>query len=88
MSRRGEVVDFDRLKIKEQILNTPKNDAIKNRERFIDKKRRRTSRGSIDKLLEQQQQNEATVRESLAKQKTDANTTTPVADEHKIIKKD
>lgn len=67
MSIRGETVDFDLFTIKQQILNTPKSDDTKKRERFIDKKRRRTSRNSIDQLIAQQQTNEAAVREALAK---------------------
>lgn len=68
MSARGTVVNFDLFEIKKQIL-TPATEAGKKRERFIDKKRRRTSRTSIDQLIAQQKQNEASVRESLAKQK-------------------
>ena len=69
MSIRGEIVDFDLFEIKKQILNTPTTEDGKKRERFIDKKRRRTSRGSFDQLLAQQKQNEAAVREALAKKK-------------------
>lgn len=54
MSIRGELVDFDKLQImKKQILKKPKTEEIKNRERFIDKKRRRGTKNSIDKLLSQ-----------------------------------
>ena len=67
LSARGVVVDFDLPQIKNQILKTPKTDDIKKRERFIDKKRRRASRNTVDQLLAQQSQNEAMVREALAK---------------------
>lgn len=53
-SARGVMVDFDLPKIKSQILKTPKTDDIKKRERFIDKKRRRTSTNTVDQLLAQQ----------------------------------
>lgn len=54
ISIRGELVDFDKLQImKNQILKKPKPEEIKNRERFIDKKRRRGTKNSIDKLLSQ-----------------------------------
>ncbi len=72
-SIRGEIVDFDLFAIKEQISNTPKNADVKNRERFIDKKRRRATRNSVNDLVTQQLQNEAIVREALAKQKSMVN---------------
>jgi hypothetical protein len=37
-SARGEYIDFDLLKIKEQIASTPKTVDVKAREAFIDKK--------------------------------------------------
>ncbi len=40
-SARGEMVDFDLLKIKEQIASTPKTVDVQAREAFIDKKLRR-----------------------------------------------
>ena len=40
-SARGEMVDFDLLKIKEQIASSPKPTEVKQRENFIDKKLRR-----------------------------------------------
>ena len=67
-SARGVMIDFDLPKIKNQILKTPKTDDIKKRERFIDKKRRRTSRNTVDQLLASQHQNETMVREALKRQ--------------------
>jgi len=54
MSIRGEMVDFDKLQVmKDQILKKPKPEETKNRERFIDRKRRRNTKNSIEKLLSQ-----------------------------------
>lgn len=43
-SARGEVIDFDLLKIKAQIASTPKPATVKAREDFIDKKFKRRVR--------------------------------------------
>lgn len=69
MSVKGVIVDFDILKIKGEMLKTPKSESTKTRERFIDKKRRRSTR-TIDQMLAQQQKHEASVREALARPKT------------------
>ena len=54
VSAKGELVDFDLLKIKSQINeSSPKTIEIVARERFIDKRRRRTNR-KIDEMLSQQ----------------------------------
>lgn len=37
-SARGEIVDFDLLEIKQQMMSTPKTVDIEARENFIDKK--------------------------------------------------
>lgn len=66
-SIRGEVVDFDLFAIKQQILTSPKTDSATKRERFIDKKRRRTTRNTVSELVAQQSKNEAVVREAMAK---------------------
>jgi len=50
-SAKGEVIDFDLLKIKEQIASRPPTTDVKKREDFIDKKlRRRVKR--IKKIVE------------------------------------
>lgn len=50
-SAKGEVIDFDLLKIKEQIASRPPTTDVKKREDFIDKKlRRRVKR--IKKVVE------------------------------------
>lgn len=71
ISIRGEELDFDLFAIKQQILNAPKTEVTKSRERFIDKKRRRTNRNTVDQLLAQQKENEEKVRIALRKDKTD-----------------
>lgn len=40
-SAKGETIDFDLLKIKAQMANTPKSTTVKAREDFIDKKLKR-----------------------------------------------
>jgi len=40
-SAKGEIIDFDLLKIKAQIASTPKTTDVKKREDFIDRKLRR-----------------------------------------------
>lgn len=55
-SAKGTKVDFDLLKIKQQINDqAPKSIDVVARERFIDKRRRRTSR-KIDEMLSQQEE--------------------------------
>ena len=43
-SAKGEVIDFDLLKIKAQIASAPKPTDVRNREDFIDKKLRRRTK--------------------------------------------
>ena len=70
VSIRGEVVDFDLFEIKKQILGTSANDNVKKRERFIDKKRRRTNRNSINQLIKEQQDNKTMVKNAMDKTST------------------
>lgn len=51
-SAKGEMVDFDLLKIKSQIASTPKPTDVQKREDFIDKKLRRRAR-KIKKKVEE-----------------------------------
>ncbi|QDJ96420.1 hypothetical protein Xoosp13_234 [Xanthomonas phage Xoo-sp13] len=64
-SVRGEIVDFDLMDIKNRIMNAPTPDTVTQRERFIDKKRRRGSRKKADEILAKQQTNEASVRAAM-----------------------
>lgn len=68
-SLRGEIVDFDLFEIKNKILNAPTPDTVAQRERFIDKKRRRGSRKKVDEMLAKQQANESAVRAALVEQR-------------------
>ena len=50
-SAKGEVIDFDLLKIKAQIASAPKPTDVRKREDFIDKKLRRRTK-KIKKKIE------------------------------------
>ena len=54
-SIKGETVDFDLFKIKEQISKNPKSSEVLMRENYIDVKRRRTSRKNVSQLLADQE---------------------------------
>lgn len=47
-SIKGEMVDFDLLEIKSRMSESPKSEGVVQRERFIDKKRRRSINRNID----------------------------------------
>ena len=50
-SFRGETVDFNLFEIKNQILQSPINNNVKEREKLINKKRRRKNKQIINELL-------------------------------------
>lgn len=64
-SIRGETVDFDLIDIKNKIMAAPQPEVVNQRERFIDKRRRRGSRKKVDEMLAQQQVNESAVRAAI-----------------------
>lgn len=68
-SIRGEVVDFDLLKLKSKMEKTDKPDEVEMREKYIDIKRRRNPRRSVSDLVKEQSRNEQDVREKLRAQK-------------------
>lgn len=68
-SIRGEVVDFDLIDIKNKIMNAPTPDTVQQRERFIDKRRRRGPRKKIDDMLAAQQVNESAVRAAIEEER-------------------
>ena len=68
-SIRGEVVDFDLIDIKNKIMNAPTPDTVQQRERFIDKRRRRGPRKKIDEMLAAQQVNESAVRAAIEEER-------------------
>lgn len=51
-SLKGESIDFDLFNIKAQMANAPKNDNVSNRERYVNKKRRRGLNKKIDKMAQ------------------------------------
>lgn len=53
-SAKGEIVDFDLLKIKEQIASAPKTTNVQAREDFIDRKFRRRLKKLTDEVIDTQ----------------------------------
>jgi hypothetical protein len=71
MSAKGEMVDFDLLKIKQKITQSPKTVDVVARERFIDKRRRRTNR-KVDEMLAQQEESKRYAEEAMKLQQDTA----------------
>ena len=70
-SIRGEVVDFDLMKVKQKIEPEAKPDDVKMREKYIDIRRRRNPRRNVSDLVNEQRQNELEAREKIAQSKAD-----------------
>lgn len=68
-SIRGEWVDFDLIDIKNKIMTAPTPETVNQRERFIDKRRRRGSRKKVDEMLAAQATNESAVRAGIEEAK-------------------
>jgi hypothetical protein len=68
-SIRGEVVDFDLLKVKQQIEDRKKPDSVELREKYIDIRRRRNPRRNVSDLVNEQRQNEQDARDRIRKSK-------------------
>lgn len=68
-SIKGEVVDFDLLKVKQQIENRDKPDSVEMREKYIDIRRRRNPRRNVADLVNEQRQNEQDARDKIRKSK-------------------
>lgn len=68
-SIRGELVDFDLLKVKSTIENRDKPDSVEMREKYIDIRRRRNPRRNVADLVDEQRQNEQDAREKIQKSK-------------------
>ena len=51
-SLRGETVNFDLFAIKSQMASAPKPDTVVKRERFVNKKRRRSVVSKLDKMAQ------------------------------------
>ena len=61
-SIKGEVVDFDLMKIKRNMENRNKPDSVELREKYIDIRRRRNPRRNVADLENEQRANEADAR--------------------------
>lgn len=86
VSARGEIVDFDLLKIKAQINeSSPKTIEIVARERFIHKRRRRTNR-KLDEMLSQQAESTRYAEDAI-KMQQENKTATSIEDtnENKVV---
>lgn len=68
-SIRGEIVDFDLLKVKQQIEDRKKPDSVELREKYIDIRRRRNPRRNVSDLVNEQRQNEQDARDRIRKSK-------------------
>ena len=68
-SMKGETVDFDLFRIKEQISKSNKSEEAVAREQFVYSKRRRGSKRTVDNMRRDQEASTAKVKESLAAQK-------------------
>lgn len=68
-SRRGEKVDFKLLQLKNQLNNAPKTIDVERRERFIDKRRRRSGARKINEMLAEQAENQKYAREKIEEQR-------------------
>jgi hypothetical protein len=58
-SMKGDMVDFDLFKIKEQMAKKNKSEEAKAREQFVYSKRRRGSKKTIDTMQREQQERKA-----------------------------
>lgn len=67
-SIKGDMVDFDLFEVKKQIGEKPVTMDVENRERFVYSKRKRGSKRTVEKMLKDQQDNAASVRDSLEAQ--------------------
>jgi hypothetical protein len=78
-SIKGEVVDFDLFEIKKQIEEKPVSKDVKNREDFVYAKRKRGSKRTVGKMLNEQRKNTEDVRAAMRKS-TEANISAAVGE--------
>lgn len=71
-SIRGEIVDFDLLKVKKSIENRKKPESAELREKYIDIRRRRNPRRNVSDLVREQSQNAADARNKIEQSKRNA----------------
>lgn len=74
-SIRGEEVDFDLMRLKNDMNSIPETETVKYRENLIQSKRKRknASRRKVRDMLSQQHINEAAIRKALEKKKKEIN---------------
>jgi hypothetical protein len=65
----GETVDFDLMKVKRNIENRDKPDAVEMREKYIDIRRRRNPRRNVADLVTEQRSNESDARDKIQQSK-------------------
>lgn len=80
-SIRGELVDFDLLRVKQTIENRNKPDSVEMREKYIDIRRRRNPRRNVADLVDEQRQNEQDAREKIERSRA----AKKIADEAKAV---
>ena len=71
-SIRGEVVDFDLLKVKQSIEGRRKPESAELREKYLDIRRRRNPRRNVSDLVREQNQNAADARDKIEQSKRNA----------------
>ena len=68
-SIRGETVDFDLMRVKQNIENRDKPDSVEMREKYIDIRRRRNPRRNVGDLVDEQRRNANDARAKIAQSK-------------------
>lgn len=68
-SIKGETIDFDLMKIKQNIEDREKPKDVEMREKYIDIRRRRNPRRNVSDLVDEQQQNQEDARAKIKKSK-------------------
>ena len=71
-SIRGEIVDFDLMKVKSRIESGSKPNDVEMREKYIDIRRRRNPRRNVSDLVREQQKNANDAREKIRISKENA----------------
>lgn len=69
---RGEIVDFDLMKVKQQMGDRDKPNSVQLREKYIDIRRRRNPRRNVSDLVSEQQINADDAREKIRQSKINA----------------
>jgi hypothetical protein len=65
----GETVDFDLMRVKQNIENRDKPDGVEMREKYIDIRRRRNPRRNVADLVTEQRSNETDARDKIQQSK-------------------